>query len=68
MDEAKRIQINVDVRSYNVPRLQLNINNTIFPLLWLNEVPNLCFNSYILKIIDIISIFFSRCDRIRVPS
>jgi hypothetical protein len=38
MDEAKRIQLSIDVRSYNVPRLQLNINNTIFPVLWLNEV------------------------------
>lgn len=35
---SKRLQLNVDVRKYNVSSFLLNINDTVFPILWINEV------------------------------
>ena len=46
---SKRLQLNIDVRKYNVPRKYLNLNNTVFPVLWLNEVRNIKKNRLIVK-------------------
>lgn len=35
---SKRLQLNVDVRKYKVPPRLLNIKDTVFPILWINEV------------------------------
>ncbi|XP_057370163.1 platelet glycoprotein 4-like [Daphnia carinata] len=34
---SERIQINIDVRRYGVPPRLLDINNTVFPVFWINE-------------------------------
>ncbi|KAI9565812.1 hypothetical protein GHT06_009607 [Daphnia sinensis] len=34
---SERIQINIDVRRYGVPSRFLDINNTVFPVFWINE-------------------------------
>ena len=38
MEATKRIQLNIDVRNYRIASRFLNINDTIFPVLWINEV------------------------------
>lgn len=38
MEATKRIQLNIDVRPYRIGPNLLNINDTIFPVLWINEV------------------------------
>ena len=38
MEATKRIQLNIDVRNYRIGSRFLNINDTIFPVLWINEV------------------------------
>lgn len=38
---SKRLQLNVDVRKYKVPPRLLNINDTVFPILWINETAKL---------------------------
>ncbi len=35
---SERIQINLDVRRYGVPSRFLNLNDIVFPLIWVNEV------------------------------
>lgn len=37
MEATKRIQLNIDVRNYRIGSRFLNINDTIFPVLWINE-------------------------------
>lgn len=35
---SKKIQISIDTRMYSVPEGLLKMNNTIFPVFWINEV------------------------------
>ncbi|XP_046443721.1 lysosome membrane protein 2-like [Daphnia pulex] len=34
---SKRLQLNIDARRYKVPERFLNISDTVFPVIWLNE-------------------------------
>jgi len=59
MEATKRIQLNIDVRTYRIPPRFLNINDTIFPVLWINEVLFM-FSSRIVDILIIIQNTLSR--------
>ena len=59
MEATKRIQLNIDVRTYRIAPRYLNIKDTIFPVLWINEVLFM-FSSRILDIVIIFRKILSR--------